>query len=208
MGRRPADQFAKRRFESKAVSGASGCDSTGAAKAKQQTGSVESIGRTVENSKAMARKKANVAAQQGGQLDTRDYVYSVVWSEEDQAYIGRVLEFPSLAAHGNTQAKALNEIRSVVQHALDDLTRSGEEVPEPLNKRAYSGKLNVRLPKYLHRQLAIEAAEEGVSLNQLISTKLATTRWLSQKPRASKSSLKQRRTRQGLKTVRRPQRNT
>ena len=136
----------------------------------------------------MARNKVNRAAHQSKQYDTRDYLYSVVWSEEDDAFIGRVLEFPSLAAHGNTQAKALGEIRSVVQHAFEDLQDSGEEVPEPLNKRPYSGKLNVRLPKYLHRQLAIEAAEEGVSLNQLISTKLAATGWSIEKARASKAS--------------------
>jgi len=136
----------------------------------------------------MARNKVNAAAQHSKQYDTRDYLYSVVWSEEDDAFIGRVLEFPSLAAHGSTQAKALSEIRSVVQHAFEDLQDSGEEVPEPLNKRPYSGKLNVRLPKYLHRQLAIEAAEEGVSLNQLISTKLAATGWASEKPRVSKVS--------------------
>ena len=131
----------------------------------------------------MVRNKLSAAAQRDKHPGTRDYTYSVVWSEEDKAFIGRVLEFPSLAAHGSSQAKALSEIRSVVQHALDDLEASGEEVPQPLNKRLYSGKLNVRLPKYLHRQLAIEAAEEGVSLNQLISTKLAATGWLNRKPR-------------------------
>ena len=110
----------------------------------------------------------------------------MVWSEEDDAFIGRVLEFPSLAAHGSTQAKALSEIRSVVQHTFDDLQESGEPIPEPLNKRRYSGTLNVRLPKYLHRQLAIEAVEEGVSLNQLISTKLAATGWVSKKSRGAK----------------------
>ena len=136
----------------------------------------------------MARNDVNTAARQSKQYDAREYLYSVVWSEEDDAFIGRVLEFPSLAAHGSTQAKALSEIRSVVQHAFEDLRDSGEEMPEPLNKRPYSGKLNVRLPKYLHRQLAIEAAEEGVSLNQLISTKLAATAWVGEKPRASTTS--------------------
>jgi len=133
----------------------------------------------------MARSKVNTAAERDKQPDTRDYTYSVVWSEEDEAFIGRVLEFPSLAAHGSTQAKALSEIRSVVQDALDDLVENDENVPQPLNKRSYSGKLNVRLPKYLHRQLTIEAAEEGVSLNQLITTKLAATGWLNSKPRRS-----------------------
>ncbi|HKV37153.1 MAG TPA: toxin-antitoxin system HicB family antitoxin [Pyrinomonadaceae bacterium] len=136
----------------------------------------------------MVRNKVNAAAQHSTKFNTRDYIYSVVWSEEDEAFIGRVLEFPSLAAHGSTQAKALNEIRSVVQHAFEDLRDGGEEVPEPLNNRRYSGKLNVRLPKYLHRQLTIEAAEEGVSLNQLISTRLAAAGWAREKPRASKVS--------------------
>lgn len=135
----------------------------------------------------MTRNKVNATAQQNKPYDTRDYLYSVVWSEEDEAFIGRVLEFPSLAAHGSTQAKALSEIRSVVEHTFGDLLDSGEAVPEPFNKRPYSGKLNVRLPKYLHRQLAIEAAEEGVSLNQLISTKLAVTGW-GARPRVSKTS--------------------
>ena len=37
----------------------------------------------------------------------------------------------------------------------------------------YSGRLNVRLPKSLHAALASEAEDEGVSLNQLIVTKLS-----------------------------------
>jgi predicted HicB family RNase H-like nuclease len=121
----------------------------------------------------MGTSKAGTAAHRHKQFDTQDYVYSVAWSEEDRAFIGRALEFPSLAAHGRTPAKALNEIQSVVQHACQDLLGNGEAIPEPLSKRPYSGKLNVRLPRYLHRQLVIEAAEEGVSLNQLISLKLA-----------------------------------
>ena len=83
----------------------------------------------------MARNKVNAAGQQSKQHDHGDYTYSVVWSDEDEVFIGRVLELPSLAAHGNTQAKALSEIRSVVQHTFEDLQDSGEEVPEPLNKR-------------------------------------------------------------------------
>ena len=103
-----------------------------------------------------------------------DYLYSVVWSNDDGAFIGRVLEFPSLAAHGNTQEAALREIGSVVRYALEDLAESREVAPEPLSKRSFSGTLNLRMPKHLHRQLAIEAAQEGVSLNQWINTKLAT----------------------------------
>lgn len=102
-----------------------------------------------------------------------DYQYSVGWSEEDQAYIGRVAEFPSLAAHGDSQTQALEEINEVVRAVLEDLIEEGEAIPEPFSKRSYSGKLNVRMSEAMHRRLAIEAAEQRVSLNQWINTKLA-----------------------------------
>jgi predicted HicB family RNase H-like nuclease len=39
--------------------------------------------------------------------------------------------------------------------------------------RKFSGKFMVRVPPEVHRHLAIEAAEEKVSLNRLVSAKLA-----------------------------------
>ena len=102
-----------------------------------------------------------------------EYQYSVVWSDEDGAFVGRVVEFPSLAAHGKTLEKALHEINQVVGFVLEDLAESGEPIPEPLSKRRFSGKLNVRMPSQLHRQLSVEAAREGVSLNQWITMTLA-----------------------------------
>lgn len=103
------------------------------------------------------------------------YLYSVSWSEEDEAFIGRVAEFPSLATHGDTLEAALQEIKKVVQIVLDDLTESGESVTEPFSLRPYSGRLNLRMPEHLHRQLAIEAARQGISINQLINLKLAAS---------------------------------
>lgn len=37
----------------------------------------------------------------------------------------------------------------------------------------YSGKLNIRIPRSLHRRLSQEAKDDGVSLNQYILYKLA-----------------------------------
>ena len=38
------------------------------------------------------------------------YLYSVGWSDEDDAFIARVAEFPSIAGHGETQERALQEV--------------------------------------------------------------------------------------------------
>ena len=41
-------------------------------------------------------------------------------------------------------------------------------------EKHYSGEFRVRIPPQVHRSLAIEAAEQGVSLNRLASAKLAS----------------------------------
>jgi hypothetical protein len=64
-------------------------------------------------------------------------------------------------------------IRGLVADVVADMRARGETVPEPLAERAYSGKFQTRVPPELHRRLAIEAAEEGVSLNRLVSLRLA-----------------------------------
>ena len=114
----------------------------------------------------MARRKA--AAAHGAEL----YNYSVRWSEEDGVFVGRVAEFPSLAAHGPTLEAALREIKFVVSDVLAELGESGEPIPEPFSKRKFSGRFVVRVPEALHRELAIRASGEGVSLNQLVNSKL------------------------------------
>jgi len=50
---------------------------------------------------------------------------------------------------------------------------NGEQVPEPIALKKFSGKFMVRVPPEVHRHLALEAAESGVSLNRLASAKLA-----------------------------------
>ncbi len=105
-------------------------------------------------------------------MELEKYLYSVGWSQEDEAFIARVVEFPSLAAHGETQEGALKEIKKVVKLVLSDLKKNKELVPEPLGKRSFSGRLVLRMPEYLHRKLALEASQQGVSLNQLLNLKL------------------------------------
>lgn len=64
------------------------------------------------------------------------YHYSVAWSDEDDAYVARVAEWPLLAAHGETMHDALDEILCVVGDAIDDMNENGEDLPEPLAPNA------------------------------------------------------------------------
>ncbi|GIK56664.1 MAG: hypothetical protein BroJett015_23270 [Chloroflexota bacterium] len=106
-------------------------------------------------------------------LERDKFTYRVIWSEEDGEYVGLCAEFPSLSWLASTPEEALQGIRQVVAEVVTDMTANNEAVPEPLALRPYSGKFMVRIPPELHRQLAIEAAESGVSLNRLASAKLS-----------------------------------
>ena len=60
-----------------------------------------------------------------------------------------------------------------MEGCVADMQANDEPPPEPMADRSYSGKFMVRVPPETHRALAIRAAEEGVSLNRLISARLA-----------------------------------
>ncbi len=45
-------------------------------------------------------------------------------------------------------------------------------MPEPLSERSYSGEFNLRLGERLHREVALHAAEENLSINQWVVRKL------------------------------------
>ncbi|HIE06551.1 MAG TPA: type II toxin-antitoxin system HicB family antitoxin [Desulfarculaceae bacterium] len=106
-------------------------------------------------------------------LKNDHYTYRVTWSEEDNEYVGLCVEFPSLSWLSKTPESALEGIRDVVSEVVTDMKRNEETVPQPIANKNYSGKFMVRLPPEIHRSLAIQAAESGVSINRLVSSRLS-----------------------------------
>jgi len=100
------------------------------------------------------------------------YAYRVVWSEDDHAYVGLCAEFQSLSWLAATPEAALKGIRKVVAESVEILKEDGDEIPQPIYSKEYSGKFIVRVTPEIHRDLALQAAESGVSLNKLASAKL------------------------------------
>ena len=106
-------------------------------------------------------------------MNINHYTYRVTWSAEDNEHVGLCAEFPSLSWLAATPEKALAGVRRVVKDVVTELQATGEVVPDPLADRKYSGRFIVRVPSVVHRALATEAAEQGVSINRLVSAKLA-----------------------------------
>lgn len=106
-------------------------------------------------------------------VDVSHYTYRVAWSAEDGEFVAACLEFPSLSWLAATQLDALQGLQAVVRDVVDDLEAEGDQVPVPLSERQFSGKFNVRVGERLHRDLAVHAAEDGMSLNQYVVKRLA-----------------------------------
>jgi predicted HicB family RNase H-like nuclease len=72
-----------------------------------------------------------------------------------------------------TPEAALKGVRKLVGEVIADMLSNEESLPGPIAIKHFSGKFMVRVPPDVHRQLAIQAAEAGVSLNRLASAKLS-----------------------------------
>ena len=94
----------------------------------------------------------------------------LTWVEANNAVYGPGGPFARLFPSVKDRAAfAKTEESKQIDQLIDSL-------PEPRvgpQRREYSGKFNVRVPKSLHAALANEAQAEGVSLNQLVVAKLA-----------------------------------
>lgn len=94
--------------------------------------------------------------------------------DEDEQYLAHFVEMPSVSAFGNTPEEALLALEDAWGLMKEDYIVNKEEIPIAPSRRQYSGTFNVRVGKNLHKDLAIEAVEQGISLNALICQKLAS----------------------------------
>ena len=77
---------------------------------------------------------------------------------------------------GETAEDAIAEVYSVAEALIKIAVEDGKEIPQPQyykDEYEFSGKLSVRLPKNLHKQVSERAKVEDCSINQLISTYIA-----------------------------------
>lgn len=96
-----------------------------------------------------------------------------IFLDDDEDYVAHFVELPEISAFGKTHEEALAELASAWEGVK---LISGEErkpIPIAPSRREYSGQFNVRIDRRVHRALAVEAAQAGVTLNALVSQKLA-----------------------------------
>lgn len=86
---------------------------------------------------------------------------------DDGGFIAGVEEWSGCLADGETREEALTELQDAKRAWVASALEFGDPVPLPLELEGYNGRILVRTPRSLHRDLLRRAAREGVSLNQL-----------------------------------------
>lgn len=81
-------------------------------------------------------------------------------------YVATIPDLPGCIPQGETRLEVLEMIEDAKICWLEAALDLGESIDEP-DWDLYNGRLNLRIPKSLHRKLAESAKREGVKLNQL-----------------------------------------
>lgn len=117
------------------------------------------------------------------QLTIEDYLkmpHTIILKENsDGSYFAKIAEFPGCMTEGQTKEEALDLIMEAKELWIESELEMDHDIPLPASLKEYSGKFNVRIPSSLHKELAILADQEGVSLNQYVSILLAKNMSLS-----------------------------
>ena len=102
-------------------------------------------------------------------IEYKGYLGIVEFSPDDMVFHGKIHGINDLVTF---EATTVERLVSAFQEAVDDYLDICErygKIPE----KAYSGQFNVRIDSSLHRQLSINAAKQGVTLNQCVAHALA-----------------------------------
>jgi antitoxin HicB len=110
------------------------------------------------------------------ELADRPYRVSVDREEVggEERWVASVDELPGCTSTGTTRDAAVGGVQDAIAAWIATALEDGREVPEPAGKTTFSGRLLLRMPRSLHRELTRAAERESVSLNQLITDVLAS----------------------------------
>lgn len=112
-------------------------------------------------------------------FDPRLYTTSVRYGlfEGEYCFEARVRELPDVAEYADTHEEAYALALDTISTTATIFAEKGRAMPEPeAPTDDFSGRVTLRLPKSLHRGLAVKAVEENVSLNQLLVSVLSAFR--------------------------------
>ena len=98
-------------------------------------------------------------------LKYNDFIATVKYSEEDEAFVGRIEGINSVVSfEGQSVEDLKSAFKEAVESYLDFCSRKG--ITE--SKKSYTGVFNVRIDADLHRRAAVTAKTHGSTLNAFV----------------------------------------
>lgn len=93
-----------------------------------------------------------------------------IYGEGELLFAASIKELPGLIVYGESLEEVYDEIELAKADWIEANLEWGREIKEPHKNslEEYSGKVTLRLPKTLHRDIKERSEIEGVSLNQTI----------------------------------------
>ena len=98
----------------------------------------------------------------------------VIKSAKEGGYVGYVPDLRGCVTQAETKTEIVEMLEDAKKCWIEAALEDGLQIPEPLQDEDFSGKFSLRIPKSLHRSLAISARAEGVSLNQMAMCLIAS----------------------------------
>lgn len=104
-------------------------------------------------------------------LEYKNYLASVHFSAEDEVFFGKVLAINDLISFEGSSVK---ELKASFEEAIEDYLETCRQVSKSPDK-TYKGTFNVRVSSDLHKQAALFAAMNNLTLNEFVKKALAFT---------------------------------
>lgn len=103
----------------------------------------------------------------------RPYVRRLLPDEESGGYTAFIHEFPGCVAEGETADEALENLDKAAASWLAASLSLGQPIAEPIPAFNHSGRIALRVPRSLHRDVAELAQLQGCSVNQLLTVAIS-----------------------------------
>jgi len=99
-------------------------------------------------------------------LEYKGYYASLHFSSEDEVFYGKLLGIDDLV---NFEGASVKELKKAFHEAVEDYLETCKELGKEPNK-TYKGTFNIRITTDLHKEAAVFAASQNISLNDFVKT--------------------------------------
>ena len=98
----------------------------------------------------------------------------IIETDPTGGYVGYIPDLKGCITQADTKVEIIELLEDAKKVWIEAALEDGLVIPEPVRDEDFSGRFNLRLPKSLHRNLALSAKMEGVSLNQMAMCLIAS----------------------------------